>query len=75
MERKNLLFIKKNCQLSEKIVQMVDETYKVVDVGAVALPEELKKYTVPFLIVKNIIKPVEGENAVTYLENLKFMYQ
>jgi hypothetical protein len=75
MERKNLLFIKKNCQLSQKIVQMVDETYKVVDVGAVALPEELKKYTVPFLIVKNIIKPVEGENAITYLENLKFMYQ
>ena len=75
MERKNLLFIKNNCQLSKKLVQMVDDSYKVVDIGTVALPEELKKYEVPFLIVKNIIKPVEGENAITYLENIKFMYQ
>jgi hypothetical protein len=75
MERKNLLFTKNNCQLSKKLVQMVDESYKIVDVGSVNLPEELKKYEIPFLIVKNIIKPVEGENAVTYLENLKFMYQ
>jgi hypothetical protein len=75
MERKNLLFIKNNCQLSKKLLQMIDDTYKVVDIGSVALPEELKKYEVPFLIVKNIIKPVESENAITYLENIKFMYQ
>jgi hypothetical protein len=75
MERKNLLFIKNKCELSKKLQQMVDDSYKVVDVASVTLPEELRKYEVPFLIVKNIIKPVEGENAITYLENLKFMYQ
>jgi hypothetical protein len=75
MERKNLLFVKKNCQISNRLIQMVDDSYKIVDVATVNLPEELKKYEIPFLIVKNIIKPVEGENAVTYLENLKFMYQ
>ena len=75
MERKNLLFIKKNCQLSQKLVQMIDESYKIIDSSSVNLPEELKKYEIPFLIAKNIIKPIEGENAVTYLENMKFMYQ
>ena len=75
MERKNLLFTKKNCQLSQKLVQMIDESYKIIDSSSVNLPEELKKYEIPFLIAKNIIKPIEGENAVTYLENMKFMYQ
>jgi len=75
MERKNLLFTKKNCQLSQKLVGMVDESYKIIDSNSVNLPEELKKYEIPFLIAKNIIKPIEGENAITYLENIKFMYQ
>ena len=75
MERKNLLFIKKNCQISNKLVQMIDDSYKIVDVGVTNLPEELRKYEIPFLIVKNVIKPIEAENAVTYLENLKFMNQ
>jgi len=75
MERKNLLFTKKNCQLSQKLVGMVDESHKIIDSNSVTLPEELKKYEIPFIIAKNIIKPIEGENAITYLENIKFMYQ
>jgi hypothetical protein len=75
MERKNLLFVKKNCELSMKLQSLVDDKYKVVDVNSINLPDELKKFDVPFLIVKNVIKPLECENAVAYLENIKFYNQ
>jgi hypothetical protein len=75
MERKNLLFIKNNCDLSNKLSVMVDNNYKIVSVNKVKLPDELLKYEVPFIIVKNIIKPIECEKALAYLENLKFFNQ
>ena len=50
MERKNLLFVKQNCQLSNKLKSMVDDNYKIVDVQTIKLPEDLKKYDVPFLM-------------------------
>jgi len=75
MERKNLLFIKSNCQLSNKLSVMVDNNYKIVSVEKIKLPDELKKYEVPFLIVRNITKPIECEQAIAYLENQKFFNQ
>ena len=75
MERKNLLFIKNNCSLSDKLSAMVGENYKKICVNDIKLPEELKNCDVPFIIVKNIIKPIECENAIAYLENLKFYNQ
>ena len=75
MERKNLLFIKNNCPLSNKLAVMVDGNYKIVSVDKVKLPDELHKYEVPFLIIKNITKPIECERALAYLENLKFFNQ
>jgi len=75
MERKNLLFVKQNCQLSNKLKSMVDDNYKIVDVETIKLPEDLKKYDIPFLIVKNVVKPIECENAIAYLENIKFYNQ
>jgi hypothetical protein len=75
MERKNLLFIKNECSLSNKLSAMVGENYKIICVNDVKIPEELKNYEVPFIIVKNIIKPIECENAIAYLENLKFYNQ
>ena len=75
MEKKNLLFIKNNCALSSKLSSLIDEGYKTVNVSDIKLPEELKKFEVPFLIVKNITKPLECENAIAYLENLKYYNQ
>jgi len=75
MERKNLLFIKSNCQLSNKLSVMVDNNYKIVSVEKIKLPDELKKYEVPFIIVRNITKPIECEQAIAYLENQKFFNQ
>jgi len=75
MERKNLLFIRNNCSLSNKLAVMVDNNYKIVPIEKIKLPEELQKYEVPFIIVKNITKPIEGERALAYLENLKFFNQ
>jgi hypothetical protein len=75
MERKNLLFIKNNCALSNKLSVLVDNNYKIISIEKIKLPEELQKYEVPFLIVKNIIKPIECERALAYLENLKFFNQ
>jgi hypothetical protein len=75
MERKNLLFIKNECSLSNKLSAMVGENYKKICINDVKIPDELKNYEVPFIIVKNIIKPIECENAIAYLENLKFYNQ
>lgn len=75
MERKNLLFIKKNCGISNKLSMMIDDSYKTFVVTDIKLPAELTQYEVPFLIVKNITKPIECENAVAYLENLKYYNQ
>jgi len=75
MERKNLLFIKNNCDLSKKLLSILGDTYKVINVENVKLPDELKECDVPFIIVKNIIKPIECENAIAYLENAKFFNQ
>jgi hypothetical protein len=75
MEKKNLLFINNDCPLSQKLSSLVDDNYKIVLVSSISLPEELKKYQVPFLIVKNIIKPLECNNAIAYLENLKYYNQ
>ena len=75
MERKNLLFIKKNCGISNKLSFMIDDSYKTIVVTDIKLPAELTQYEVPFLIVKNIIRPIECENAVAYLENLKYYNQ
>jgi hypothetical protein len=75
MDRKNLLFIKNNCALSNKLAVLVDNNYKVISIEKVKLPEELQKYEVPFLIVRNITKPIECERALAYLENLKFFNQ
>jgi hypothetical protein len=75
MERKNLLFVRNNCALSNKLAVMVDGNYKIVYVEKIKLPEELQKYEVPFIIVKNITKPIECERAIAYLENLKFFNQ
>ena len=75
MERKNLLFIKNNCDLSNKLLSMLGDSYKVINVENVKLPDELKECDVPFIIVKNIIKPIECENALAYLENTKFFNQ
>lgn len=75
MERKNLLFIKNNCDLSNKLLSMLGDTYKVINIENVKLPDELKECDVPFIIVKNIIKPIECENAIAYLENAKFFNQ
>jgi len=75
MERKNLLFVKNNCALSNKLAVMVDGNYKIVYVEKIKLPDELQKYEVPFIIVKNITKPIECERALAYLENLKFFNQ
>ena len=55
MERKNLLFIKNNCTLSNKLSLLVDTNYKVISIEKIRLPEELQKYEGPFLIVKNIL--------------------
>ena len=75
MERKNLLFVKNNCDLSNKLSVMVDSNYKIVHREKIKLPDELLKYEVPFIIVKNITKPIECEKALAYLENLKFFNQ
>jgi hypothetical protein len=75
MERKNLLFIKKNCGLSNKLSTLIDDTYKTYVITDIKLPAELTQYEVPFLIVKNITKPLECENAIAYLENLKYYNQ
>jgi hypothetical protein len=75
MERKNLLFIKNNCDLSSKLISQVGETYKLVNVNEIKLPDELKNCEIPFIIVKNIIKPIEGQQAIIYLENEKFFNQ
>jgi len=75
MERKNLLFIKKNCGLSDRLSAMVGDNYHKLCVNDIKIPEDLKNYDVPFIIVKNIIKPIECENAIAYLENLKFYNQ
>lgn len=75
MERKNLLFIKNNCELSKKILNLVGDTYRIINTDEKKLPEELKEYEIPFIIVKNIIKPIESDDALAYLENQKFFYQ
>jgi hypothetical protein len=75
MERKNLLFIKDNCDLSNKLLSLIGETFRVLNTDSIKVPNELKDYEVPFIIVKNIIKPMEREYAITYLENIKFFNQ
>jgi hypothetical protein len=75
MERKNLLFIKDNCDLSNKLLSLIGETFRVLNTDSIKVPNELKDYDVPFIIVKNIIKPMEREYAIAYLENLKFFNQ
>lgn len=76
MERKkNLLFIKNNCELSSKIISIVGDTYRTINTSDIKLPDELKDYEVPFIIVKNIVKPIECEDALAYLENQKYFNQ
>jgi len=75
MERKNLLFIKDNCDLSNKLLSLIGETFRVLNTDSIKVPNELKDYNVPFIIVKNIIKPMEREYAIAYLENIKFFNQ
>jgi|UniRef100_A0A6C0GZN2 hypothetical protein len=75
MENKNLLFIKNNCKISEKLISLVSDTYKIINVENKKIPNELKDYDVPFIIVKKIIKPIEGNDAIAYLENQKFFNQ
>lgn len=75
MERKNLLFIKNNCEMSKKLLAIIGDTYTTINVDTAKLPNELKDCEVPFIIVKNIIKPIECEHAFAYLENTKFFNQ
>lgn len=76
MERKkNLLFIKNNCELSNKLLSITGDAFRIINTSDVKLPDELKDYEVPFIIVKNIIKPIECEDAITYLENQKYFNQ
>lgn len=75
MEKKNILFIKNNCELSEKLCSMVKDTFRIINVNEKKIPEELKEYEVPFIIVKKVIKPIECEDAIAYLENAKFFNQ
>ncbi len=75
MEKKNLLFVKNDCELSKKLLDMVGDTYRIINVDEKKIPDELKEYETPFIIVKNIIKPIEADDALAYLENQKFFYQ
>lgn len=75
MEKKNLLFVKNNCELSNKLCSMVGDKFRTICVDNMKMPDELKDYDVPFIIIKNIIKPIECENAIAYLENQKFFMQ
>lgn len=75
MEKKNLLFVKNNCDMSNKLCSMVGDNYRIMCVNNMKLPEELREYDVPFIIVKNIIKPIECETAIAFLENQKFFNQ
>jgi len=75
MEKKNLLFTKKNCELSNKLISLIDESFRIISIDSNKLPDELKEYEIPFIIIKNITKPIECERAISYLENKKFFYQ
>jgi len=75
MEKKNLLFVKNDCELSKKLLDMVGDTYRIINIDEKKIPDELKEYETPFIIVKNIIKPIESDDALAYLENQKFFYQ
>ena len=75
MEKKNLLFIKNDCELSNKLYSMLKNTYTIINVDEKKIPDELKEYEIPFIIAKNIIKPIESEDILSYLENTKFFNQ
>ncbi len=75
MEKKNLLFIKNNCELSNKLYSMLKDSYRVINVEEKRIPDELKEYEIPFIIVKNMIKPIECEDALAYIENSKYFNQ
>ena len=52
-----VLFIKNNCELSNKLLSITGDTFRIINTNDVKLPDELKDYEVPFIIVKNINKP------------------